>query len=194
MSETNTLLGAPEQLTLQSGLQVNIRPLRTIELFKFLKIISGSGAVALNQFRLDRAMPSDEFGARMVALLIFAIPQAEEETMEFIRAMVEPVGLIKPERNKQDKEKNQSRWMEAGIALENPTGDDTLTIIEAVIKAEAGNIQSLGKRIMKMMTMMFPNLKVTPSEPKNTDESDPNSSEMSDMSDSTQTESLVDSQ
>lgn len=197
MSETNTILGVSNTITLSAGLKVNIKPLKTIELFKFMKIISSSGALAIQQFRLNGEMTNEQFATRMLGLLIFAIPQAEEETLEFIRAMVEPVGLLKPARNKQDKDRNETLWIESYQVLENPEPEDTIAIIEKILETEAGHIQSLGKQIMKLIQTIFPNLKLTQKSPEpqepNIETSETTSSETPDMNDSTPMESSVDS-
>lgn len=170
-NETNVLIGVPTELKLSTGMIVNIRPLKTIELFKLLKIISSSGAVAMRQFRLNKSMSTEEFLAHLTALVMFAVPQAEQETLDFLRAMVEPSALISPERTKSDREKNQILWAELHLCLINPEPDDTLSIIQEVVNNEAGNIQSLGKRIAQMMKMAFPSLNKMDVEMKNSSES-----------------------
>lgn len=176
MSEIDSILGVDTELKLSTGTLINIRPLKTLELFKLLKIISASGARAVLQFRLDEASSVEDFMTRMLGLIMVSVPEAERETLDFLRCMVEPVGLIKPERNKQDQQKNQVLWNELTVALDNPEMEDTLSIIESIVQAEAGNIQSLGKRIARMMQTAFPNSKETNTETEGTTESIPEES------------------
>lgn len=174
MSETSILANEPnQQYKLSTGDYVFIKRLKTIELFKLLKIISRGGASMLAEYRLDGDLSEDEFIGRMLALVVFSIPEADAEAIEFIQAMVEPAHLVPHARTKDDKERNEALWSSLAAAVTNPEIEDTLTIIEAIIKMEAPHIQSLGKRVAVMWKMAFPEKTPEAAEPQSTPEKTP---------------------
>lgn len=132
--------GSP--ITLVSGTEVEIRPLRMREFFKLLRIVTRGGAEILANMRLSlSAMDEDEFVTQFLAVLLFAVPEAEAETEDFLRAMVKPAGLTG------NKKKDDALQDALEAELDNPEIEDALTIIEAVVRAEAGDLQALGKRL-----------------------------------------------
>lgn len=159
MTEIDVLDPVPEQLKLSSGTVVLVEDLKARQFFKFLRIIT-HGALPmvsdLSIFKMDSDMDTGEFGARLLSLMILSIPDAEDESVDFIRAMVKPYGLIEGGLrglNKVDKERNEELWRRVDADLENPELDDLITIIEAVVKREAADIQALGKRLGAMFKM-----------------------------------------
>jgi hypothetical protein len=97
-------------------------------------------------------------------MTLLSIPDAEDETVEFIRAMVYPDGLIERKGlNKQDVERNKELWAALDEELENPDLDDLVTIIEAVVRREADDIQALGKRLAAMVSLAAKTGQLSPS-------------------------------
>jgi hypothetical protein len=144
-----------QPLTLASGTVVDIVPLRTREFFKLVKIITnGAGPVLPRMDLFSGDSTESEFVGKLVSLVIMSVPNAEDDAIEFLQAMVKPTGLIdRPylEMNKADRERNETLWQGVLEVLHNPEIDDTISIIEAVIQREAGDLQRLGKRLRKMM-------------------------------------------
>lgn len=157
MSELETLDPTPEQIKLSSGAVVLIEDLKSRQFFKFLRIIT-HGAMPiladLKLFQMDADMDPGEFGTRLLSALLLSVPDAEDEAIDFVQAMVKPVGLIEGRKlNKQDTERNNALWTAVELELENPELDDLVSIIEAVVTREAADIQALGKRLLGMFRL-----------------------------------------
>lgn len=141
-------------VTLQSGTQVEIVPLKSRQLFKLLRILTHGVGDGLAALRFDSNDTDSAFAIKMATTLVFAIPEAEDEAIEFVNSMVKPVGLI--ERRDLDdsaKERNTELWTKVLYELDNPELDDMVTIIEAMINKEAPNLKSLGKRLGQMLSL-----------------------------------------
>lgn len=139
-----------ETVTLESGLRLRVERLKTRQFFKFLRILT-KGALptvsGTNLLNLDPEADPSEFATRLISLVLLAIPEAEDEAVDFIKSMVVPVGLVDRPKNKLDAERNAERWLMIDDELENPELNDVVTIFERVILNEAGNMQALGKRL-----------------------------------------------
>jgi hypothetical protein len=108
----------------------------------------------LLNFKFSATDTPDEFGAKLVALLAFAIPDAEDEVFEFLRSMVKPAGLRQGSKLlKPDIAENDRLEEELYSQLYNPELGDTLTLIEAIVKRESEDLQALGKRLMAMFDL-----------------------------------------
>lgn len=157
MSELDALDPIPEQIKLESGAVIVLESLRARQFFKLLRIVT-HGAMPILQdmsvLRMDPNADATEFAQKLLSLLVLSIPDAEDETIDFIRAMCKPLGLIEGRKlNKQDAERNSALWSELDLQLENPELGDMVTIIEAIIRRESADIQALGKRLAAMMSM-----------------------------------------
>jgi len=141
-------------ITLESGTELTLVPLKSRQFFKMLKIIThGAGGMLLN-FKFSATDTPEEFGAKLVALLAFAIPDAEDEVFDFLLSMVVPVGTVEGRSlSKADKAKNEELASNLYEELYNPELGDTLTLIEAIVKREAADLQALGKRLMGMFEL-----------------------------------------
>lgn len=136
---------------LSSGTEVVIQPLKARQFFKLLRIIThGAGGMLLNiKFSPDDT--PEEFGSKLVALVGFAIPDAEEEVIDFLLSMVKPAKLKEGRAlSKADKSKNEELQTEVFEELYNPELDDLVTLVEAIVRREAEDLQALGKRLMDM--------------------------------------------
>ncbi len=144
----------PEYLTLTNGTEVKVVPLRTRQLFKLLRIIThGSqqaiAGLSLGDLDFNKDNPA-EFTRKLAGLVLFSIPDAEQEAIEFIGSMVEPADLVdKGPRDLNEKERNANieAWTTLNMELWNPDPSDTIDILENVVRREASDIQSLGKRL-----------------------------------------------
>lgn len=148
---------APENQTIElaSGVFVDVVPLKTREFFKLIKIITnGAGPVLGRMDLFESGLEDNEFAGKLIGLVIMAVPNADDEAVEFIQAMVRPSGLIEKsyaDLNKADRERNEFLWDQLFEQTANPEIEDTISIIEAIIKREAGDLQRLGKRIRSML-------------------------------------------
>ncbi len=139
-------------LTLESGTQIEIVPLKTRQFFRLMKIVTHGAGEAIANLNLDLA--EEEFVLKLLATVVFAIPDAENETIDFLQSMVSPVGLRTGViLNKQDREYNANLWAGLDVELANPEIGDTISIIEAVVKREGEDLQALGKRLMSMFSI-----------------------------------------
>jgi hypothetical protein len=115
---------------------------------------------------------------RLLSMTLLSIPDAEDETIEFIRSMVYPVGLIERKGlNKQDAERNTLLWDALDEEMQNPDLDDLITIIEAVVKRESQDIQALGKRLASMFTLAEKTGQIDTKSPSPTVSTSPSSAE-----------------
>lgn len=150
-----------ERVKLSSGLEVDIEALKTRQFFKLLRIVTRGGANVLANFRLNPEGGEEEFVANLVGLVVFAIPEAEAEAIEFLRSMTTPVGLTG------NGEKDAPLIERYFDELENPELEDTVSIIEAVVHREAPDLMALGKRLSSMLKF---NQKINPNAEKDSSE------------------------
>jgi hypothetical protein len=136
----------PGRATLSSGTEVAIQPLKTRQLFKLLRIVTHGGASMFGQIKFYDGMGDDELVGQLLGLVIFSIPDAEDETIDFVTSMVLPVTYPTGDRKQDDQ-----LLKDLARELYNPELDDLITIIEAVLKAEASDLKALGNRIAAMV-------------------------------------------
>lgn len=143
-----------ETLILKSGFKVKLLPLKTRAFFKLLRILTRGAAPFLGdaQFRLTN-VGDDDFMSRLSALLIIAVPEAEDEAIEFLQALVEPADLVAKNPSKDQIKANVELRVELINELQDPDIEDLVELINAIIQHEAKDIQSLGKRLQRMMTV-----------------------------------------
>lgn len=155
-NEIDKLDPVPDTVTLKSGLVVQLESLRARQFFKLLRIITHGALPGMREaglFDMD-GLDADEFMGRLLSVTLLSIPDAEDETIEFLRSLCYPAGLIERKGlNKQDIERNQILWAGLDAELENPELDDLITILEAVVKRESEDIQALGKRLASMFKL-----------------------------------------
>lgn len=153
-SDVEVIVDEGDAVTLSSGTEVTIQPLKARQFFKLLRIIThGAGGMLLN-VKFSAEDSPEEFGAKLLALVGFAIPDAEDEVIDFLLAMVKPAGeksgrkLTKDEINT-NKELSDQLFQE----LYNPELEDLVTLVEAIVQREAADLQALGKRLMAMFDL-----------------------------------------
>ena len=132
------LPGPGEPITLESGKQVLVNPLRLREFLAMLKIITRGAAMALGSVRLDTN--DEDFMQNMLSLFVFAIPEAEDEVVDFVRVMVSPYGNFS---GSEKVEAVNQLWEE----MANPELEDLFTVVEVVIHREGSDLRRLGKRL-----------------------------------------------
>jgi len=159
-NEIDVLDPVPTTVTLSTGTVVEIEHLKARQFFKFLRIITRGALPAMQDmsvFKLDGEQDAKEFAGRLISLMLLSIPEAEDEAIEFIQSMCKPYGLIErrggSKLNKQDVERNTELWTRVITDLDNPELDDLVTVVEAIVKREAADIQALGKRLSAMFKL-----------------------------------------
>lgn len=161
MSETDVLSPTPEdytQVVLKSGVELVLQPLKARQFFKLLRVITHGAAPILPTLLDGSAEAStEEWVQKFLAVVFMAIPESDQEALEFIASMVKPAGLIEKGAKKKlsaDEEKiNDALWDAVEKDLNNPELEDLLSIIEAIIRNEAEDLKALGKRLRGMMEM-----------------------------------------
>lgn len=123
-------------VTLSDGTVVKLSPLKLRQFLKLMRIVTRGGSNVLSTVALNFTGDAEAFATSLIAVVLFAIPEAEDETVEFLRSMVVPV-------NPADAEK-------VNALLEDPELDDAVTIVEAVVRREAPDLKALGSRLGKM--------------------------------------------
>lgn len=144
--EVERLVPDPKKpFTLSDGTRVVAKPLKLRELLAALKIVTRGATMAMGGIRFD--LNDEAFIQSMLGLFLFAIPEAEEEVVEFLQVMLEPAG---PFATKEEKQNAQDRLEEV---LDNPDLEDVLSVVEAVIRRESKDLRSLGKRLENMLSI-----------------------------------------
>lgn len=155
-TEIDRLDPVPETATLQNGIEVRILDLRTRQLFKLLRIVTHGAGQAFIQSNLDFSDDSGVFLQKLVTLVMFSIPDAEQEAIEFLQSMVEPADLVDKDPkqlSKAERDKNIALWTELNQEIWNPEPQDTIELIEVIVRREAKDIQALGKRIGQFLKL-----------------------------------------
>jgi hypothetical protein len=143
-------------MSLQSGMEVQVTRLKTRQFFRLLKVLTHGAGQALIQTSLNFNADPGEFSSKLLMLVMFSIPDAEQEAIDFVQSMVRPKGLQDaPFATLTDaqKEENQALWKKLGDELFNPELDDLVNICELVVKQESGDIQALGKRLAGLLKL-----------------------------------------
>lgn len=135
---------------LADGTQVVARHLRLREFLSMLKIITRGASMALGSVPLN--VNDENFASSLVSLFIFAIPEAEDEAVDFVRKIVDPA----PPQGGWGRDDNARIQAESVLdsTLANPDLEDMLSIIETVIRKEGPDLRRLGKRLQDAMTFM----------------------------------------
>jgi hypothetical protein len=95
-------------------------------------------------------MSEEQFTTMLVGVLLFSIPEAENETIEFVYSMVEPVELTG------NKKLDDPKYEALAKELQNPELDDLVTILETIARQEAADLRALGKRLMAIWKTVNP--------------------------------------
>ncbi len=155
-SELDRIDPVPDYLTLRSGLEVHLLPLRTRQLFKLLRIITHGAGQQLLTSGIDFADEPQVFIQKLLGLVLFSIPDAEQEAIDFLQSMVEPADLCEKQvrdMSKSEREGNIAAWTALNVELYNPDPGDTIDIIEVIVQRESGDLQALGKRLRQFLEL-----------------------------------------
>lgn len=150
--DIDALAAEPKDLTLESGFPIKVLRIRTRATMSLLKILTRGAGEALMAIRVGADTSQDEFVGTLLGAVILSIPEAEDETIEFLNRVVEPAKLIdKPRLTPGDIEWNQDQDDLLRAELRDPSLDDLVTIVSEIIRIEGPHILALGKRLAALL-------------------------------------------
>lgn len=150
--DIDALSAEPQELTLASGFPIKVLRIRTRATMSLLKILTRGAGEALMAIRVGADTSQDEFVGTLLGAVILSIPEAEEETIEFLNRVVEPAKLIdKPRLTPGDIEWNQDQEDLLRAELRDPDLDDLVTIVSEIIRIEGPHVMALGKRLAALL-------------------------------------------
>lgn len=156
-SEIDRLDPEPAIVKLSTGYEVGIQRLKTRQFFRLLKVLTRGLGPAIVQTGLDFGSDPEGFGQKLLAMTLMAIPEAEQQFIEFLQSMCRPAGLHEAHGSarlsKQQSEDNAAAITEMVEELNNPELEDLLDLAEAIVKREAPEIQALGKRVASLLEL-----------------------------------------
>ena len=156
-SELDRIDPEPVTVKLTTGYEVGIQRLKTRQFFRLLKVLTRGVGPAVVQSGLDFSKDQEAFGQNLLAMTLMAIPEAEQQFIEFLTSMCSPVGLHeahgRARLSKQQAEDNQTAVAEMVEELNNPELEDLLDLAEAIVRQEAPEIQALGKRVASLLEL-----------------------------------------
>lgn len=154
MSEFDAMAPVPEVVKLvDANLEVKLEELRTRQFFLLLRVITTGVPISILRAEAMqmRGIESPEvFAAKFGVLIFTALTEAQEEMLTFLRSMCRPIGMIKRPKDDYEQSRNAALYAEIDEALANPTLDDLLTLVDAIVKRSAPNLTALGKRLAAM--------------------------------------------
>lgn len=155
MSEIDALDPVPTKVSLSTGTEVELLPLKTRQFFKMLKILTHGPALALVSGGGDLLSGTqEEITGRFLGFLLVSIPDAVDETIDFLASMVQPAGLIdRPKLDKTDRQRNEDKWNQLRVELYNPELEDLIDLVTVIIKREAADLAALGKKLVSLLNL-----------------------------------------
>lgn len=140
-------------ITLESGFTVRVERLKTRQLMSLMKILTRGlgGAVATIFSAQSGEDGSEEYAAQLLGAMLLSIPEAEDETIEFVKRMVSPGALNADARTKPELGANEELWAKLDVLLENPEIGDLIAICTRIVQIESPHIQALGKNLAVLL-------------------------------------------
>jgi hypothetical protein len=151
-SELDRIDPQPETCKLSTGFEVDIVRMRTRQFFRLLRVLTHGAGPALTQSGLDFAAGGEEFTQKLLMLVVMSIPDAEQEAIGFLASMCRPSGITDKaasQLTKQENEANQALWTRFNEELHNPDLEDTLDLVEIIVRQESPELQALGKKLQR---------------------------------------------
>ncbi len=155
LGDTDRIVSEPENIRLPiSGTEVKLQELKTRQFFKLLKILTRGAGDLLSSLRLNADDDADVFVKQLIAIVVLSVPEAEEETLEFLISMIQPVGIVSGTNLSKETLANNAELRSALFEeFSNPELEDVIFLIENIVRREAKDIQSLGKRLAGMLNL-----------------------------------------
>ena len=129
-SELDRIDPQPVGVKLSTGCALEVVRMQTRQFFRLLRVLTHGAGPALTQTQLNFQGDPDEFGTKLLMLVVMAISDAEQET-----------------------DANKELWDRFGTELHNPALEDTLDLIEVIVRQEAPELQALGKKLKRMFDL-----------------------------------------
>lgn len=151
--DIDAIAAEPElELKLESGFPIRVLRIRTRATMSLLKILTRGAGEALATISFSADSSQEAFTGQLLGAVLLAIPEAEDETIEFLNRVVEPANLInKPRLTPGDIEYNQDQWDLLEAELRDPSLDDLVTIVSELFKVEGPHVLALGKRLAALL-------------------------------------------
>lgn len=140
-----------DPIYLVDGTPVRVTRLRTRETLALLKILAKGAGDVLAETRFRADMDTSEFMGVFAGSVLLSVPEAEDETIEFVRRMVLPIDYNDDPRTKADETQNREKMFELYRKLHNPDLDDLITIVERIVVVEGPHLVALGKRLAALL-------------------------------------------
>lgn len=142
-SEMDRLDPDPTPRVLVSGTKFDLEPLKLRQFLRLLRIVTRGASGILSGSDLDFEDPQ-LFAQNLLGMVLFALPEAEEETVDFLKSMVKPSNLTG------DVNKDLIRLEDLYRELDNPDLEDVVTIMQCIVETEGEDLRGLGKRLSSM--------------------------------------------
>lgn len=133
----------PMRMVLKSGTEFDVQPLKLRQFLALLRIVTRGASGILSMGGLS-SQDGEDFVRQLLALVLFAVPEAEDETINFIQTMTVPAHLTG------DPIKDQDLINALNEELDNPELEDMVSIIEAIVDREGDDLRALGNRLRSM--------------------------------------------
>ncbi len=120
------------------GVQCHVRRIKTRELMLAVRVVTSGGSYALQKTDFkDRG--------QIAALLLMAIPEAHEEFLDLLRALITPVA--------DDFGPTHEGYVSFTEAMENPPIEVSLELVEVLVEQESGTFQALWGKVENLLAM-----------------------------------------
>lgn len=144
-NDLDALDAEPTPLKLASGTHIKVERLKTRAMMSLLKILTRGASEVLSQIQFGEETSQEDFTGQLIGATLLAIPEAEDETIEFVQRMVSPAGL-KEGRSKAALEFNLNLEQQLREELNDPELEDLFVIVQAIITNEAPHVRALGNQ------------------------------------------------
>ncbi len=145
-ADIDAIEAVPTPLTLESGLPIKVLRIRTLATLALLRILARGAGETLLQY-VSRDTDAEEFTGALLGAVVFSVPEQPQETLEFVRLLVEPANLNTQPSNPGDFAYNQEQRDLLAAELADPSIEDMITIVEQIVHLEAPHVLALGKRL-----------------------------------------------
>jgi hypothetical protein len=99
----------------------------------------------------QREVEAREFAQRFLTLVMLSIPEAEQQTLDFIKSMVLPAEFLDQSGlTDQQMQRNGTLLGLQETDWHNPEIEDTIAVCERIVRQEARDLYELGNRLARM--------------------------------------------
>ena len=134
-----------------------LQKMDTRQFLRMLAILTSSVGPALVRELMGAQNKTEQetrdWSVRLLTLLIMAFPESEQKTFEFLGSMFLPDGYKDvpfSQLTEEELTRNKKLMDAFNAILWNPPLEDTLVMVEAIVRSEARDIVGLGNRIARM--------------------------------------------